>query len=132
MERLGDTISDRQLLLLFLASLPEAFRVETTRLEASLDLDGSMVERLIRGRHGKLSKKGETGLVARRHGVKRNQGRRARTESGARDQDERRVRSESAATTQEGVEGINKRQDEKATSREEESRPRRSVRGDAG
>lgn len=58
LKRLRDTISDHQLLLPFLGALPEACRVETTQLEASLNLERSMVERLIGASYRTLSKQG--------------------------------------------------------------------------
>lgn len=64
----GNIIGDRQLLVLHRVSLPDEYSVEATQLDASLDLDNSMTERLIGARYCKMSEGGETGLVARRYG----------------------------------------------------------------
>lgn len=57
-ERQRDPVSDRRLLLPFLAVLPESYNVETTQIVASPDLDRSMVERLSEARYRKLSNEG--------------------------------------------------------------------------
>lgn len=67
LEQLGDSISDRHLLLLYLAAPSEKYSVEITQIEASLGLNHSMVERLIDARHRKMSERGDIGLAARRH-----------------------------------------------------------------
>lgn len=64
LKRLGDTISDRQVLLLCLMALPGEYTVKTTQFEAFLDLDRSMVERLIGAGYRNMSERGEIGLVS--------------------------------------------------------------------
>lgn len=53
--------------------------MEITQLEASLDLDYSMVERLIGARHRKMREWGQLGLVVRRYDPRGRDGRGARS-----------------------------------------------------
>lgn len=79
LKRLGDSISKRQLLFLFLAALLESEIVENTQLGTSPDLDPSMVERLIGAQYRRVSNEVEIGSVFRRHEGKNAQSRRARS-----------------------------------------------------
>lgn len=78
LERLGDTIIDRQLLVLSLSALPDIYCVETTKHEAALDLDRSIIEGLIGAGYRNSNERGEIRLVMTRPEVKRNKGRGAR------------------------------------------------------
>lgn len=58
---------DRQLLLQYIAALPDEYNVETTQLTTSIDLERSMAKRLIGARYRKMSTRGGIELMVRPH-----------------------------------------------------------------